>query len=424
MKLSGIAGKAAENKPLKAISSGMMMTLPLTLGASFFMIIASFPVPAFTQWLNDVGIAPQMKAVSGATINILALFMAFTIAYSLGKLLDLNPGISGVFSLAAFLVLMPQVIGEGDTAVAGFASSYLGSSGIFIAIIVSISITYLYKFLYSKDRLVMKLPDSVPSNVSQSFEPLLIGLVIFVAVFLVRLLFSYTSYENFFEFINQIVAAPLTSVGGSVPMILLVYTLSNLLFFFGIHPNPIYAIMKPIQLTMILAAVNSIDAGTSIKNFDSLVAFDFIYTDGTGNTLCLLLAIIIFGKSVRYKSLSKLAFIPNLFNINEPVVFGLPIMLNPILFVPYFLSSFVSAGIGVLAAKVGILSTSSYQAGVALGMPWTMPKIIQRLFVYGWSGVVVTLLTMVVGVMVYYPFFKQLDKKEYELELASSTNNA
>lgn len=406
--------KLGNNKVLQSISNGVMMTLPLTLGASVFTILGNFPVPVVSEYLIKIGVAEHLNAISGATIGILALFISFTVAYNFTKLSGADGVRGGLFSLASFLILMPQTVGKASNPIGAFATSYLGSSGLFVAFIVALSVAKIYVVLVNNKKVVIKLPESVPPMVAQNFEPLLVGLIIFIIIFVVRLVIGYTSYGNLFDLINKIIAAPLMSVGGSIPAIMLVYVLANVLFFFGIHPSPLQAILSPIILGMQMEAVKNLQNHESISYLTNLVTFDFINNDGTGSTLSLLVAILIFGRSKRYRTLAKLSAAPNIFGINEPVIFGLPIMFNPILFIPFVLSSVVSGTIGFLAVKVGFITT--YNASVALGMPWTLPKILTSYFIYGWQGLVTRIIILIVIVFLYYSFFKVLDNQELREE--------
>lgn len=406
--------KLSNNKILKSISNGVMMTLPLTLGASVFTILGSFPVPAVSKFLEEMGISQHFNAISGATLGILGLFISFTVAYNFTKLNSADGVVGGLFSLASFLILMPQSVGEGDNIIGAFASRYLGSSGLFVAFLTAICIAKLYTIFSKNKKLLIKLPDSVPPMVAQSFEPLIVGLIIFAIVFIIRLLVGYTSYGNLFDLVNTIIATPLMSIGGSIPAIMFVFVLGNILFFFGIHPSPLHAIMSPILLGMQAGALENIKAGENIQYLTNLVTYDFINNDGTGSTLSLLLAILIFGRAKRYKMLAKLSIGPNIFGINEPVIFGLPIMFNPILLIPFAMSSVVSGFLGYLSVKIGFITT--YNSAVAMGMPWTLPKFITSFFIYGWQGVVVRIIVMIAIVFLYYPFFKILDNQELALE--------
>ncbi len=409
-----IASKLGQNKMLQALSGGMILTLPLTLGASMFMIIGNFPIPAFTIWLNKIGVGAQLNAIAGGTISILALYISFTVAYRYTSLLGGKSEIGGLLSLASFLIIMPQNIGSGKNTISGFAGIYLGSQGIFVAIIIALMVAYLYVKLSHVKQLNLKLPDSVPPMISDSFSPLFVGLIIFAIDFVIRLFFSYTHWENIFDFVNDIIAAPLLGIGGSVPALILVYMLASLFFFFGLHPAPIQSIMQTFATTMMMAAIANNQAHQTIKYLPNLVVFDFVNNDATGSTLSLLIAILIFSKTKRYRSFSKVALVPNLFGINEPVVFGLPIMFNAILVIPFVFSTLVSAGLAYIAVKIGFIAT--YNAKVALSIPWTLPKFITSYFIYGWQGVVLRLLIIIVLVFLYLPFFEILDKNELKLE--------
>lgn len=417
-----ISTKIGSNKVLKGLSEGMIMTLPLTLGASLFMVLGNFPVPAFSNWLNAIGVGAQLNAIAGGTLSILALYISFTVAYSYAKQLKAEATTAGILSLASFLIIMPQTVGEGKNMVGAFAGTYLGSQGIFVAILVGLVVSGVYARLSRVPWLNIKLPDSVPPMIANSFSPLLVSLIIFLGDFLVRLGFSYTQWANIFDFINKIIAAPLVSVGGSVPAFILVYMLANLFFWFGLHPAPIQSIMQTIATSMMLVAVTNNNAGAPVKYLTNLVVFDFVNNDGTGSTLSLLIAVFIFARAKRYRSLAKLAIIPNIFGINEPVVFGLPIMFNALMIIPFVFSTLVSAGIAWIAVKVGFIAT--YHASVAMSMPWTLPKFITSFFIYGWQGVVLRLFIMAVLVFLYLPFLKMLDKKELDEEAGTVVEQA
>lgn len=404
------SSKLGESKILQALSQGMMMTLPLTLGASFFLILGSFPIPAVSEFLTKIGVSPQLNAISGGTMSILGLYVSFTVAYSYAKLSEGNAVTAGLYALSSFFILMPQTIGEGDNAVTGFLSTYLGSSGLFVALLIAISVSALYLKLSKNNKLKIKLPESVPPMVAQSIEPLFIGLIIYLIIASCRMVFALTSFENIFNFINQIVAAPMMSIGGSVPSIIFIFTVMNVLFFFGIHPSPLIALMDPIVKGMMLVSIGQIADHQPVQYLNNLVVFDFINNFGTGSTLSLLLCALIFGKSARYKSLSKIAIGPQFFCINEPVIFGFPVMFNAILFIPFVLSSLISGFIGLFALKLGLLT--GYNPTVAMSLPWTLPTVFHSLFIYGWQGFLMRIVTTVVLMFVYLPFFKILDRKE------------
>lgn len=408
------SNKLGQNKILQSISAGMVMTLPVTIGASVFSILASFPIKSVSDWFNSIGITKPMNAVVNGSMNILAVFIAFSIAYNYAKKSKANGVIAGLFSLSSFFVLAPQTVPSGKKVITAFKMDYLGSNGIIVAIILSILIAMLYIRLSKVKKLVIKLPDSVPSMVSTSIEPLIIGIIIFTIVFIVGAFFSYTPYNNVFDFVNKLITAPLVHVGGSPWTIILIITLSNLLFFFGIHPAAIQSVIMPIVISMMVASAPIYQSGKQIPYLKNLVAFGFSNNDAAGATLSLILVGLIFGKSKRYKEFFKVSSIPGLFNINEPVVFGLPIVLNPLMLIPFLLSTLISGSIAMIAVNIGFIT--NYNPMLGLGVPWTMPKVIADFLIMGWQGAVVWIINFVIMFFIYLPFFKVLDQQALEAE--------
>ena len=408
------SNKLGQNKVMQSISEGMIMTLPVTIGASVFSILANFPMKPINEWFQSIGISGSMDAIVNGSTNILAVFIVFAIAYSYGKRSKANGIVSGLLSLASFFMLAPQTVGQGKNAVPAFAMNYLGSEGIIVAILVAIFVSIGYVKLSKIKRLMIRLPDSVPSMVSQSLEPLIIGIIIFTFVFVLRAVFDYTSYGTLFEFINQLIAKPLMNIGGSVPAILLVFVLSNVLFLFGIHPAAVQAAIMPIIISMMVGSAPAFQSGEQIPHLENLAVFAFANNDSAGGTLSLLIMGLLIGKSKRYKEFFKISLIPNLFNINEPVIFGLPIVFNPIMFIPFTLSSLISGGVALLAVKIGFIT--NYNPMIGLGMPWTLPKGIASIFTIGWQGPIIWVINFILLALLYYPFFKVLDNQALKEE--------
>lgn len=408
------SNKLGQNKIMQSISEGMILTLPVTIGASVFSILANFPVKGISDWFQSTGITHSMNAIVNGSTNILAVFIVFAIAYSYGKRSNANGIVSGFLSLGSFFMLAPQSVGKGKQAVNAFAMNSLGSEGIIVAIILAIIIAVFYVKLSHVKKLTIKLPDSVPTMVSQSLEPLIIGIIIFSFVLLVRLIFDFSSYGTLFECINQLIAQPLVHIGGSVPAILFIFILSNVLFLFGIHPAAIQAAIMPVIISMMVSSGPAFQAGKQIPHLESLVVYSFVNNDAAGGTLSLLIFGLFVGKSKRYREFFKISLIPNIFNINEPVIFGLPVVLNPIMFLPFILSSFVSGSVAFLAVKIGFIT--NYNPMIGLGMPWTLPKVIGSVFTIGWQGPIVWFVNFLLLGILYYPFFKILDKQAVEAE--------
>lgn len=418
-KLIPFANRFGSNKVIRAISAGLMYTLPLTLGASIFSILAAFPIPAVNKWLASAGLSAQFSSVMGGTLNIIALLIAFSIPYVYTKLLDkpnTNPLMAAFLSVSAFIILMPQSVGAGKDQIAALSYNYLGSSAMFVAIVLGLIISRLYVLLSQTNKLRIRMPEGVPSMVSQSFEPILISVIILILIVTLRISMSYTVFGNVFNVIQFLIADPLAKMASSVPLFILIGIFANLLFFFGIHPNAINSALVPILMSMTLANVKAFTAGTVLPYKTVMIVNAFLNNDGVGSTLSLLIAAFIVAKSKRYRSFSKIALVPNLFNINEPVIFGFPIMLNPILFFPFAISTLITGIIGYIGAATGFISYYNPVLGLGLASLWTIPKVISSFFVMGWQGFVLRLFAFVVMVLVYMPFVKVLDRTELASE--------
>lgn len=408
-----IATKFGSNKVIQAVSGGLMYTLPLTLGASIFSILANFPIPSVNQWLNQVGLSEQFSALMGGTLNIIGLLIAFSIPYSYTKLLNKsssNPLMAAFISVASYVTLMPQTIGEEK--ISALSYDYLGSSGMFVAIILGLVIAKIYVSLSQNKKLLIRMPEGVPPMVSQSFEPLIVAFIILTGVVFIRIGLSYTPTQNIFNLVQILIGNPITKIGSSAPALVAIAVIANGLFFFGIHPNAVNSALVPLLMNMALINVEAYQQGAPLPYKDIMIVNSFLTNDAVGSTLSLLIAVLIFCKSKRYRSFAKFSIGPNFFNINEPVIFGLPIMLNPVLLIPFLLSSVVTAGIGYLGTISGFIS--HYDPILALGMAsiWTVPSVISSFFIMGWQGLVLRIVSMVVMVGIYLPFIKALDRQE------------
>lgn len=409
-----ISEKVGQNEVISAIARGMTMFLPFTIGASIFSILGDFPIQSVRDWFELIGLSSVFKSIVSGTINIMAVFVVFSIAYRYAQIKNKNGVMAGLFSLASFFILMPQSIGSGDELVEGFALKYMGSSGLFVAIIIAILISILYVKLVSNKRLVINLPKSVPSMVSESFEPILIGVIILTLVCIVKVGLMFMNNSNIFDLVNQIIATPVLKLGTSPISIMVMYLLATLLFFIGIHPISVLSVMGPIMISTYMIAIEQFQAGEALTNLETLVMFTHSNIGGIGSTLGLLICIFLFGKSKRYQKFAKVSIVPNIFNINEPVVFGLPIILNPILFIPFVLSSIINTLFSWLSVQIGFITTAN--PIMLLSVPFSVPQFIQRFLILGWKGLVLWIICLVIITLLYYPFFKIIDKRELELE--------
>ena len=405
-----IATKMNENDVIQSIAEGFMRTGPITFGIALFAILGNLPIESYTAWLTTSGLKVHFDAVLNASMNIIALYVVFSVAYCFAVRKKINALACGFLSLLSFLLLMPQVVAGKEGDVAAFAISYLGGSGILVGLIVALLVAHLYKWLCGKG-LTFKMPDGVPPMVADSLSPMFIAMIIVALVFLVRVGFGYTPYGNVFAFFEQTIGGVILKFGLSLPTIFLLYFVANLLWFFGIHPNTVYGPFTPLAYTIMMTNIADLQAGQPITYLTLSLVSMFAAFGGNGNTLGLCCSMFT-AKSQRYKKMLKLAFIPNLFNINEPLIFGMPVMLNPVFFIPMVFSNLILGLLGLFATQI---YSFAYNPAMAL-LPWTTPIFFKALLAGGFALLVMVFILLIVNTLIYYPFFKVADKKAVEEE--------
>ncbi|MFC0232465.1 PTS sugar transporter subunit IIC [Vagococcus entomophilus] len=409
-----------------SLSEAFMRITPITLGGAVVLLIGNFPIPSWIQFLDKIGWAQHFNAAQNATMNAIALFIVFNFAYVYAKKAKYEGLSAGLLAVACFLILMPQnylipqVTSQSqhfpvETTLTGvkqltsFATEYTGATGIIVAIFVGwfCALQYVY---FNKKNLVIKLPQSVPPNVSESLRPSILSGIILLVFLAIRMLFAFapflSSFGNVFTFINTLIQTPLQHFVSSPISLIIIYVLANILWFFGIHPNMIYGIISPILLSTNIENQNAFKAGHPLPYLTmAVIAFSVGNAfGGQGTTIGLIIAMIR-AKSTRYKELFKLAVIPSLFNINEPLVFGMPIMMNPIFFIPMLLTP-IAIGGGTLAL-LKILSFTEFNP--MLSLPWTTPGLIVTLLQGGVKFFIIGLFILVVSTIIWTPFFRIAD---------------
>jgi len=349
-----------------------------------------------------------MNDLLAATSTLTALYISFAIAYHFGKNEGANGLMTGILSVASFLVLMPQVIQAdpyGEYVVAGLARNFLGSDGVFVAMLNALFIGRVYTWLMSKN-LKLKLPEGVPPMVAESLSPTFVSMILFAVVLAIRVLVSLTPQGNVFALLNATVGGLVVNFGGSPWAGVAVFTLIAFGWFFGIHPTAMMSVYIPVMMTVGLANTEAFLAGEAMPHLHFSAMMGIIAVGGTGGTLGLSF-LMLRAKSAHFKAIGKVAVIPGLFNINEPFLFGVPLMLNPIFLVPMVAN----------VAVAGVVVTIFYQIGAynsmnpTVSMPWIMPAPIGAFFVGGWGMALAILTVIVAQAALYLPFFIIADRR-------------
>ena len=418
-KLVPLANVVGKNKYLLTLRDTFSMIMPLLIVGSIFTLVGSFPFKPWTEFLASVQLGDQTLAQligvpATITVSMMALFVAFLMGYNFAEHEDLPDRVSaGMCSLLSWLLLMPLYTlftpegADEAVKVASIPMDWVGSKGVFVAMIIGFVSVKIFGWFVHKD-FTIKMPDGVPPTVARAFSALIPMTATMVVVWVLRIAFVLTPWENVFTFVYSFLQIPLQNLGGTVFAQAGVYLFAHFLWFFGIHGTNITdSVYNPILLALSAQNQEALAAGLPAPNiinaqFQSL----FATIGGGGCTLSLLIAVLLFCKSERLQKLARLCIAPGIFNINEPVIFGLPVVLNPVLFIPFILTPFV-----YIVLTYGVMAAGLVPVCNGVLVPWSTPAIISGFLVSGWQGAVWQAILIVLGVIIYLPFIKALDNQ-------------
>ncbi len=411
-KLTPIAVAFGNNKYLKAISSGFVAIMAATIVGSIFTLICWLPIPGWTDWLFATGFYNILSLPSQVTIDIIAVYAAFFIAYSLAKEFEVSGSGAGLAGLICFFLVTGRAnyFSAADAAaapVSAISLDYLGAKGLFTAMIVGLVAARLFIFAVKKNWTI-KLPDSVPPNVTAAFTSLIpIGFT--VVIFLVVAgLMTMTPYGTLSNAVFSILQSNLMRfMGNNYFSYLFFDIMASLLWFFGLHGgNIVGSITNPIYVPLSLENLAVYQSGSKVMPNIISGAFGGSYMfGGIGSMFGMAILMCLFSKSKQYKMLGRLSLPTTLFFINEPLLFGMPVVLNPLFFIPLVFTSPILGSLTYIVMKLGIV-----QIPYGLQLPWTTPPLISG-FLQGGISLMIWQVLMILGSMViWYPFFRMGDK--------------
>lgn len=428
--LSPIGAKLGTQRHLQAIANGMMMTLPLLVIGSIFMLLANPPISMelvdanssnfFIQFLlNWKAWATEYNALILApynmTFGMLGLFSAFGIAYSLAKHYKMDAAVSGIITSSIYLLVCTtsvtaQVNGND---VAAITTSFLGSDGLIVAIVLAL-LTVEITRLINRLGINIKFPDSVPSMVTTFVNSLLPLLVNIAIIYGFNLMLLTNMDMNLPQAIIKILT-PAMEVGNNVWVYAFIILFSNLLWFLGVNgTSVIFPIVFFIGLAGTGANAEVMASGVGEMTAMNLQLFRYAMLGGAGGTLGLII-LMWRSKSAKLSSLAKISVIPGICSINEPITFGVPMVYNPIMAIPYILTPSICVIIGYYAQILGVVNYG-YVAD-----PSFIPFFIQ-----GWmSGgdirnVILMFAMLILSAVIYYPFYKVYEKVAVAQEAQAS----
>lgn len=408
------ASKIGGQRHLVAVRDGFIATMPLMILGSFATLINNLPITFYQNFMNNLFGEANWKSFGGnlwnGTFAILALFVAFTVAYNLAKSYDKDPLSAAVVSVSSFFAIGALVPNKD-----GFMNSAgLGSSGLFLALIIALISTEIFTRLSGNPKLIIKMPDGVPPAVARSFAALFPAMITVSIFALITTFFFAAGITDLVGEFYKLVQEPFMGLANTYPAALLLAFISAFLWFFGLHgANIIDPFMQTINAPAITANAAAIAAGKKAPYIVNKPFFDaFVNIGGTGATLGLILAIFIVARRHKaYRTVSNLSAAPGIFNINEPMMFGLPIVLNPIMFIPYILAPLVIVSIAYVATAIHLVPVAT------ILVPWTTPPIIGGvLATQSWAGGILAAVNLVVATLIYIPFAKVAELQEIRRE--------
>ncbi len=413
-----IAGKLGNNRYLKAISSGFIAVMAATIVGSIFTLIGNLPITAWTTWLAETGLSSILALPGQCTTDLIAVYAVFFIGYSLAKSFDVDGAGAGLSCLVSFFVVTGRTAyfataAEDAAAVSALATTYLGAKGLFTAMIVALIGARIYVAVVKKGW-VITLPESVPPNVANSFSSLIPAAFVVVIFLVIAMVCSFTPYGDLNTMIFTVIQSNLMRfIGNNIWSFLFFNLMTNILWFFGLHGgNIVGSITNPVYTPLALENLAAYQAGETTMPYIITSAFTKSFTfGGVGTMFGLAILMCFFAKSKQYKMLGKLSLPTTFFFINEPLLFGIPVVLNPMFFLPLMFITPILGSLTYVVMKIGLVPIPH-----GLQIPWTTPPVING-FLQGGIGLAVwELLMILASIALWYPFFKMGDKKALEEE--------
>ncbi len=416
-KLTEVSGKIADNRYISAISKGISSLIPFTMITAIFTIIANPPVTAdlmakgglwtlLTPWYNFATTYKSILTVPSSLISALfALLANYNIAYQLATYYKQNAKVSSMLSVVGF-VLVAAPLENG-----ALTTLYLGTQGLFVGIILAIVAVEIVHLCEAKN-IVIKLPKEVPPIVASSFSAI-IPLLLTVALFYgLSLIVNSTTGLTLPAAIMKLITPAITTVN-SVPVMLLIGILCQVLWVLGIHGGAIAWAVVGAMLMQTVATNGELVAAGKAAEFSPALLYSFVSCGGSGCVMSLIF-LCCRSKSKQLKAVGKASLIPGLCSITEPITFGAPIIYNPLLAIPFILVPFVNSILGYILYQTGILPIPY------IGMWSLMPVGVgEFLKTMSFRSFLIAWLMVALGVVIYYPFFKAYEKQLVKQEAES-----
>ena len=395
-----IAGRFGSQRHLVAVRDGFVAITPLIIVGALAVLINSFPIDAYQKLMGSIFGGETWKSFGGnlwnGTFAVMSLLAVVSTAYSLAKSYKADALSAALLAFGCLLMLYSP--SEKDWAL---PFPFLGAQGLFVALFTALVSTEIFVRLAGNPKLVIRMPEGVPPAVAKSFAALIPSIVVLVIFGLFKCLLVTVGVTNLHDVIFRMIQAPISGLADQLGSAVLVAFLVHMLWFFGLHgTNILGPLLNAVYLPAINDNIAAFQAGLPVPHIVTIPFFDaFVWMGGAGCAIGLVAAIFIAGKRKNNRSIAKLGAAPIAFNITEPVLFGLPIVLNPIYLIPFILTPVILTIITYSAISLGIVPRT-----IAM-MPWTTPPVIGGFLVTGsLMGALLALVNLVISVLIYIPF--------------------
>ena len=418
--ITPLAGRLGQQKYVIAIRDGFTAALPFMIIGSFMLVFIFPPFSTDTTmgfaraWLDfSQTYREQLMLPFNLSMGVMTFFISVGVGASLGRQFNLDPVMTGLLAFMAFL-LIAAPFDDGK-----ISTQYLSGQGIFTALITAIYSTRVYAAL-KQHNITIRLPKEVPTGVARSFEILIPVLVIIATLHPLNLFIESQTGMIIPEAIMHLLA-PLVSASDSLLAMLLSVLLCQIFWFSGIHGSLIVTgIMSPFWMTNLAANQAALAVGATLPHIYLQGFWDhYLLIGGVGSTLPLAF-LLLRSKVTHLRTIGKLGVVPSFFNINEPILFGAPIIMNPIMFIPFICVPMINAVLAYSATKLGWL------AQVVSLTPWTTPAPIGASWAANWafSPIVMCLICMMVSALIYLPFLRAYERSLVKTEGEKVSGNA
>lgn len=409
------ANKLSQNKVLKAISGGFSALLPIIMVGAIASLLSGLNIEVYQNFITTIGLKTIVSYISAYTTNMMAIYAVFSIGNSMAKQLECKDQsiLVGIISLMVFLLTIPLGVSKDEvTIAAAISTTYFGAPGLFTAMIIGCVVPLIYN-IFVKHHIVIKMPDGVPPQIANGFSAIIPAVCITAVFAAIRQLCALTSFGTLSGLIYGLLKTPLSHLTNSPITFVVLLLFCNILWFFGIHGGMVtMSFLSMLYMAPALENLEAMAAGQPLPNMlTNTWWFTFAQLGGSGGIIGLAVCMFLFSKSERYKTLGKIAILPALCSISEPIVFGVPLVLNVMMLIPMILSPLCCFLTSYLMTSIGVLP---YLNGIQLSTG--TPIVLAGFLAGGWRAAIWQIVLVALQAVLYFPFFRMVDKQALEEE--------